>query len=142
MTVSHILVATDGSSCATAAVQWAAELGAQTGARVTAVHVFEPLGHLTGAGPIDLADLRRQAAADLDAQWTRPLSECGVRFDSKVVEGRPAEAIADTSADVGSDLIVVGARGLSAIKRVALGSTSQKLPHITETPVAIVPYAT
>jgi nucleotide-binding universal stress UspA family protein len=138
MTVTHILVAADGSENARIAVRWAAELASQTGARVTAVHVFEPLSHLGGDGPVDLIELRNQAGVDLAGPWSRPLSELGIDYDTAVVEGKPADAIADTAELRDADLIVVGARGLSPLRRVVLGSTSQRLPHITSIPVTVI----
>jgi nucleotide-binding universal stress UspA family protein len=141
MTVTHIVVATDGSPNGQLAVQWSGELAAQTQARVTVVHVFEPLAHLAGTGPVDLARLRDQVADELAGAWTKPLSEAGVAFDTAVVEGKPADAIADVAAQRGADLIVVGARGLTPMRRVVLGSTSQRLPHLSSIPVAVIPAA-
>lgn len=138
MTVDHILVATDGSSNAARAVRWAADLAGQTAAQVTAVHVFEPLAHLLGPGPFDLADLRRQAAVDLADTWCSALKSAGVDHLTMVVEGKPAEAIAAAAIAAGADLIVVGARGLAPLGRVVLGSTSARLPSMTTIPVAII----
>lgn len=138
MTVHHIVVATDGSDNARHAVAWTAELAAQTGARVTAVHVFEPLAHLAGSGPVDLARLRDEARRELDDVWAAPLRDAGVDVAVAIVEGRAAEAIAGAADSEGADLIVVGARGLSPLRRVVLGSVSQRLPHITTVPVVVV----
>ena len=139
MTVTHIVVATDGSANGQTAVEWAAELADQTQGRVTVVHVFEPLAHLTGSGPVDLARLRDEAADELAGAWSRALVDRGIAFDAVVVEGKPADAIADTATRQGADLVVVGARGLSPLRRVVLGSTSQRLPHVCSVPVVVIP---
>jgi len=143
MTVRHVLVATDGSSNATEAVRWAAGIAAATGAAVTAVHVFEPLSRLHGQhGPVDLAGLRAAAEQDLQGEWSEPLRSADVSFDAVVVEGRPSEAIAEVAHQCGADLVVVGARGLSALKGLVVGSTSMQLPHLVHVPVTIIPPAT
>ena len=141
MSVNHVLVATDGSENATVAVRWAGELAAQTGSRVTAVHVFEPLAHLSGTGPLDLAELREVVRRELHDRWCAPLVTLGIEHDAEVLEGKPAAAIADAASKLGADLIVIGARGLSSVRCVVLGSTSQRLPHITSVPVVIVSLA-
>jgi nucleotide-binding universal stress UspA family protein len=140
VTVRHVLVATDGSSNATEAVRWAADIAVATGAAVTIVHVFEPLSRLHGQkGPVDLADLHAAAEADLRGEWAAPLRDSGVEFDAVVVEGRPSEAVAEVAVECQADLVVVGARGLSALRGLVVGSTSMQLPHLVHVPVTIVP---
>jgi nucleotide-binding universal stress UspA family protein len=142
VTVHHVVVATDGSDNATDAVRWAADIAAATGAVVTAVHVFEPLSWLHGQdGPIDLAALRATAEQELDGDWSEPLLGAGVPFDSVVVEGRPSQAIAEVAIECGADLVVIGARGLSTLRGLVVGSTSMQLPHLVHVPVTIVPPA-
>ncbi|MEZ5168378.1 MAG: universal stress protein [Acidimicrobiales bacterium] len=139
MTVTHILAATDGSETATEMIVWVAELATQTTASVSLVHVFEPLAHLDedDDGRLDLRALRRRVDEHLRTDWSAPLREREVAYDTLVVEGRPAQAIADAAHDIGADLIVIGARGLSPVQRFVLGSTSQKLPVLTHVPVTV-----
>jgi nucleotide-binding universal stress UspA family protein len=142
MTVNHVLVATDGSANAAEAMRWAAGIAAATGAAVTVVHVFEPLSQLHGQpGPVDLAGLRTAAEEKLRGAWSEPLQSAGVEFDARVVEGRPSEAVAEAAVECGADLVVVGARGLSTLRGLVVGSTSMKLPHLVHVPVTIVPPA-
>lgn len=142
MTISTIVVATDGSPNATHAVAHAAEVAKGTGASVVAVHVFEPLallGHLEP--PVDFAAKEAQAREVLQDTWCAPLAEAGVPFTSRVVEGTPAAAIVDTAREVNADLIVLGARGLSRVQELVLGSTSTKVLHEARVPVTVVPTA-
>jgi nucleotide-binding universal stress UspA family protein len=140
VTVRHVLVATDGSDNATEAVRWAADIAAATGAAVTVVHVFEPLSRLHGQhGPVDLADLRAAAEQDLRGEWSESLRRAGVTFETVVVEGRPAPSIAEVAGECGADLVVIGARGMSTLRGLVVGSTSMQLPHLVHVPVTIVP---
>lgn len=142
MSVTHIVAATDGSRNGQAAVEWAAELAGKTQAVVTLVHVFEPLAHLDGSGPVDLAQLRDDVAHQVADVWSQGLAERGIDYDTMVVEGKPADAIADAAGQRDADLVVVGARGLSPLRRMVLGSTSQRLPHVCPVPVVIIPAVT
>jgi nucleotide-binding universal stress UspA family protein len=53
----------------------------------------------------------------------------------------PAHVIADIAKNNGSDLIVLGTRGHSAVAGLLLGSVTQRLLHIAPCPVLAVPPA-
>ena len=70
-----------------------------------------------------------QAAAQLDDTITR--------VTRSTPTGDPAETIVATAAGNGSDLVVVGSRGFG-MKRLLLGSVSEKVLHHAGCPVLIV----
>lgn len=142
MTISTILVATDGSTHAMRAMEHVAEVAKATGASVVVVHVFEPLallGHLEP--PVDFAVQEAEVQRVCNDTWCAPLAAAGVTYRAQVVEGTPATAIIDAASAAGADLIVVGARGLSRVKELMLGSTSTKVLHHAHVPVTVVPPA-
>ncbi len=141
MTFGPIVVGVDGSENGDRAVDWAARLAGAAGARVVAVHVFEPLAHLGDAPPIDLEAAREEARRRLAEEWCRPFEEAGAEVDSVLAEGHPAGVLSDVAADRGADLVVVGARGLGPIKAMLLGSTSRELTQAGRFPVAVIPPA-
>jgi nucleotide-binding universal stress UspA family protein len=55
-----------------------------------------------------------------------------------VREGRTAELILEAAASTGSDLIVLGSRGLSEIQSLLLGSVSYRVVHEAKCPVLVV----
>ena len=65
----------------------------------------------------------------LDTEW-----------ETELIGGPPAEAIAKVASVRGAEEIVVGARGLGRI-RALLGSVSQELLHIADRPVLVIPAA-
>ena len=139
MTVHLIVVGADPSPNGRQAIRWTAELAAQLGARVVAVHAFEPLSYLGKVEPpVDFVALRNSCARELAEEWCRPLIDAGVRFETLIVENDPVGAISEAAERFQADLIVVGARGQSALRGLVLGSTSMKLPHETRRPVCIV----
>jgi nucleotide-binding universal stress UspA family protein len=139
MTVRTIVVGTDGSAGAERAVVWTTELAAQTGARVVLVHAFDPIGMLGSTPPpVDLPALAAELRERLASSWATPLAAAGVTFETELAEDRPIRALVRAADVHDADLVVVGARGLSTVKGIVLGSTSDRLAHHTRRPVCIV----
>lgn len=56
----------------------------------------------------------------------------------KLVEGDPPHEMAKLAKNIDADLIVVGSRGLSTIRRSLLGSVSSRLVQESEISVLVV----
>lgn len=140
MTIATIVVATDGSENSARAVAHAADVARACAARVVALHVFEPLALLGRVKPpVDFAAQEEATRRILQDEWCAPLRAAGVEFEARLVENTPADGVLDVAAEVGADLIVVGARGLSRLKELVLGSTSTTVLHRARCPVTVVP---
>ena len=109
----NVLVASDGSPSAHAAVRLAVRVARQHGSSVTVVHAG---GDLQGPE-------RHGFAQDTAALWV----ELGVEPAVVYEPGDAAEAIARAAGRLDADLLVVGARGLTGVK--ALGSVSEHVVH-------------
>lgn len=140
-----IVVGTDGSDTARKAVREAVGLARSLGASLDIVSAYEPVSDLR------LREESRQAPADL--QWTinaREDVEATLREASDEVEGSglevrtfaregdPADAILDVAEERGSDLIVVGNKGMTGAKRFLLGSVPNKVSHHAPCSVLII----
>nr|WP_319538165.1 universal stress protein [uncultured Methanospirillum sp.] len=66
------------------------------------------------------------------------LLHAGLSYDLKVAIGEPSVEIVAIAKKEMADLIVIGSRGLGAIKGVLLGSVSQKIAQTAPCPVMIV----
>jgi len=144
--IRSIVVGTDGSETARKAVQEAADLANQLGAGMDIVSAYAPVSNQR------LRDEARQAPDDL--QWTiTPREDVDAKLnDAKELaeaagvkevtvharEGDPADAILDVAEERGSDLIVVGNKGMSGAKRFLLGSVPNKVSHHAPCSVLIV----
>ena len=79
-----------------------------------------------------------------EAGWTllapakARLESASVAVDAYVRIGNPAEVIAGFSREYHCDLIVMGTRGMGAIKNLLLGSVASKVIHLTEKPLLLV----
>jgi nucleotide-binding universal stress UspA family protein len=136
MSIRTVLVGTDGSSVATAAVAFAAELAGDTGAL------------LVVATAVGLLDAERDPGrheslrSQLEGPWTAPARSLDVRTDFAVRDGHPVQVLLDLAEEVEADVIVVGSRGFGGFPQMLLGSTSTQLAQHSRRPVLIVPHAT
>jgi nucleotide-binding universal stress UspA family protein len=136
-----IVVGTDGSDPAERAVREAIGIAARDGAKLHIVTAFPDPAMFqeriaTGATPVDVN--LRDVAESVAMRHVHDANEKGVEVETHAREGNPAEAILDTANEVKADLIVVGNRGLSGIKRFLLGSVSQKVSEHADCNVMIV----
>lgn len=66
------------------------------------------------------------------------LDKAGIAYTPTVLIGPIAETIAQFAADQGCEKIIMGTRGLGAIRGVLLGSVTTELLHATQLPVTLV----
>jgi nucleotide-binding universal stress UspA family protein len=135
-----ILWATDASDAADKALPLVQSLANEDGASVLVVHVVEHLmGPRAGGEPLYADQPERQSK--LESQ-VAGLTSAGIDAQLKVLAGRQrvaAHAIADAAKESGSDLIIVGTRGQTALGALVLGSVTLRLLHIAPCPVLAVP---
>jgi nucleotide-binding universal stress UspA family protein len=139
-----MLVATDGSETAAKAVSEAADLAAGTRARVHVMTAYQPLRARVASGRAvdpEVGDwhLAEDSRADsiLDQACTT-LRLRGVEAEPHARKGDAADAILDLAEELGTDLIVVGNKGLSGARRFLLGSVPDKVSHHAHCSVLIV----
>ena len=129
--MNAIVVGTDGSRGAESAMLKLIELTRPAGVTVHLVCAFpgpstlERLGMSARQETVDL----RGVAVDVLARGERRFAEAGFAVEKHAHEGDPANTIIDVAAEQDADLIVVGARGSTGLKRFTLGSVSSKLSH-------------
>lgn len=140
-----ILVGTDGSDTATQAVRQAIELARSVGGRIDLVSAYEPVSdarlreeslHV----PEDLQWMinpREDVQATLDAA-AGEVRAAGIEVEVFALQGDPADAILDVAEERGSDLIVVGNKGMTGAKRFLLGSVPNKVSHHAPCSVLII----
>ena len=137
--MGRIVVGVDESAGAAAALRWAVREAAARRISLTAVLAWGFLDqhHAVARRPFDPAYGEADAMAALESIVAAAVGT--VRADTiehVVVCDLPAEALLDSSE--GADLLVVGARGLGAVRGLLLRSVSQECLHHATCPVAIV----
>lgn len=116
-----IVVGTDGSTTAEAAVREAGELAKALNAHVHVVSGYEPLTGGNGVLPDARARANLERASGL-------LKVNGVESTGHALRGDPVDAIIGVATKEHADVIVVGNRGMSGGRRF-LGSVPNKISH-------------
>jgi nucleotide-binding universal stress UspA family protein len=138
--MNTIVVGTDGSAGAEAAMDKVIELVHEDGVTVHIVCVYPgqtPLERIGMTAKQEATDLRG-VAADVLARGERRFTEAGFGVEKHAREGEPAQVIIDVAGEVSADLIVVGARGSTGLRRFLLGNVSSKLVHHAPSSVLLV----
>ncbi|HEX5937479.1 MAG TPA: FAD-dependent oxidoreductase [Actinomycetota bacterium] len=116
---SRILAGTDGSGTATEAVRKAYTLASMYAGTVMLVHVGDPV-----VGAIKLEEVASAKPEDIEVE-------------RRVVEGDPAQRICELAEAEDVQLVVVGNKGMSGVRRF-LGSVPNKVAHEVPSDVLIV----
>ena len=139
--MKRVLVAVDGSDPSLKAARMAADVALRFGSRLTLVHVVPKLVLPPDVYGLTIAEVEKEHRAYADRLLEKAietLQEPGLEISTAVLYGSPAEAIAEEGAASDVGLIVVGSRGHGAVARMFLGSTSDRLVHISPKPVLVV----
>ena len=140
-----VLLATDGSKDAELATTTALDLANSTSSELHIVLVEEPAyAYVDPSGYPFFIDaeleheLEQQARMRLDAEVEKIRSGAGAVAEAHLRVGAPAAEIVDLAEDIGAGLIVMGSRGLGAIRRALMGSVSDSVVRHAHCPVLVV----
>jgi len=126
-----ILVPLDGSKPAEAVLPYTRELAKGLGSQITLISVL-PTGSQKGKAQYKhLHQFYMQ-------EMLKSLKIKELIINSVILSGEPAEIIADYAQKKGFNLILMGTRGRSALKRWVLGSVADKVISLVKIPVALV----
>ncbi len=136
---SSVVVGTDGSETAAHAVRSAIELAALYGATLHIVTAYRPRPVQAGGVPDEFREqLSASGKADtvLEEECARARG-AGVEVHGHAGTGDPAEAIVAVAEQEKADVIVVGNKGMTGVRRV-LGSVPNSVAHQAPCSVLIV----
>jgi len=150
-----ILLSTDGSELAAAAVPNALHLATSTGAVVVVVEVIDtvaqimaqttPSGWVGGAGRYAVESAEEVVAAErteadehLEALRKQLVEGGAVEVRTQILEGHPGTAIVDAARANDADVIVMATHGRSGIGRALLGSVADHVVRHASCPVLLV----
>ena len=158
--VKNILVPIDGSDHAQTALELAADLAARYDAKLHLMHVLlrgevpDEIRALSdkegsqeppiavGGGFVD-ASLPAEVLKDIAEKLLQRAEKTAKEHGAKDIEctwhqGDPARVILDHARESGTDMIVMGSRGLSDLKGLLVGSVSHKIANLFEGSVVTV----
>lgn len=137
-TFESIIVATDFSECAAAALEDAVAIAAKFDARLLLVHSFMLLVPAYGSGlTFPVAELEGAAQASLDAQVAQA-RKTYPRIEGRLVIGDVTNELLRVAREEEADLIVMGTHGRRGVSRLFLGSVAERVVRTSRVPVLTV----
>jgi universal stress protein E len=141
-----VFIASDMSEASGHAARKAHALGLLENADVTFIHGFAPITRqmMTHAG-IPAERVHQEAEREFQStrrelgQFIQGLDLGELNYNARIIEGVGADAISGLVEQAKPDLLVIGTRGLSGIRRLFLGSVAQELMGSVEIDVLAVP---
>ncbi len=142
----RVCIATDMSQASAEAARAAHALGLLDGVEVTFVHAYAPITRemMTHAGIAEdrvrgeskraFDDTRREVA-----RFIQKLDLGDLSYSARIVDGLGASAITGVVEQTQPDLLVIGTRGLSGVRRLFLGSVAQELMASLDIDILAVP---
>jgi nucleotide-binding universal stress UspA family protein len=149
-----ILVPLDGSEHSLRALGIAVQVAKKFSGKLTLIHVYsvtvrpvvmpEPTSLtppgvpvMTAAEVSKVAEAARKAGANILVDGEQRVKAEGVQVETALKEGHTVQEIIRTAKEGEFDLIVMGARGVSMIREVLLGSVSDRVIRNGPCPVLV-----
>lgn len=150
--IRTILLPIDSSGGSHAAIDYAAELAQQLGARIDVVHVWRPphqSGHYIDQFTVVeqgqdktvveyLAERAQQTLDEAAARLSKHANDGDTTFRSRLEEGAPADVIVELAGSGRYELVVMGTQGRRGIERLLLGSVTEAVVRGAAVPVLTV----
>ena len=134
----RILVAVENSPADRTIVSHVSELARLTGASLLLVHVADGWA----ARNFDQLKLRESEEMKADRDYLdrmrAELEGRGLKVETRLAMGDPADELVKVSEEQGVDLIAMSTHGHRFIKDVLLGATADKVRHLVKVPVLLL----
>lgn len=135
----RILLAVDQMGSSDGAADEAIRRASADGAELVVLSVVETRNLRLPGGHIRRVDQERDRLAAGAQLIVRKAREAGVRATYLIWEGDPAESILEASASEAADVIMLGSRPRTNLRRLILGSVSSEVSKRATCEVVVVP---
>ena len=132
-----ILVATDGSKYSAVAVEKAVAFARSYGGGLVVVSIVDVPTEFYAEAPKAVEDMIRKAK-EYTAAVKKQAEAAGVKAESFIGEAEADEAIIKLAAEQGVNMIVVGSHGRTGLRRLLMGSVTEKVIGNAPCPVLVV----
>ena len=141
MSFKNVLIAVDNSKGSMKAVEQGLSLSTQLGAKSALVFVIDTA---KARGNVDAGIMPREQLAKLKKEASTTFKRITAKyteqqFECFTPEDKPSKGIVKVAEEWGADLIVMGTRGNSGLKRLLMGSTAENVIRLSSIPILIVP---
>lgn len=132
-----ILVGTDGSRFSRVATDKAIDFARSYGSELKVISIVDVPPELNAEAPAVVEDMVRKAK-EYTAAVRKQAEEAGVAVESFVGEAEAWEAIIRTAEEQSVDMIVMGSHGRTGLRRLLMGSVTEKVIGFAPCPVLVV----
>jgi nucleotide-binding universal stress UspA family protein len=151
-----ILVPLDGSEHSLKALRVATKIAKKFSGKISLIHVYyvsavptvlpepttlsPPIPIMTPGEVSRTIEVTRKAGLNILAEGEQKVKAEGVQVETVLKEGHVVQEIINTAAGGKFDLIVIGARGVSKIRELLLGSVTDGVIHHASCPVLVMKF--
>lgn len=132
-----VLIATDGSRYSESAEKKAIDFAKSYGGEILALSVVDVPTEFYAESPETVEGLVKKAKEYVEAV-KRDAESSGVKAETFVREGEAYRVITDMAKESGAGIIVMGSHGRTGLKRLLMGSVTEKVIGHTPCPVLVV----
>jgi nucleotide-binding universal stress UspA family protein len=136
--MAQIVVGYDGSDCGKAALDEGLRLAKALGDSVVVVFGYAPPG-LWGGEIVEHEEAIEELGQKVMDEAKSHAESSGVATEFEMVARKPSEALVKVADGRDARMIVVGSYGDPPLKGMILGSTPNKLLHLADRPILVVP---
>jgi nucleotide-binding universal stress UspA family protein len=136
--MAQIVVGYDGSACGDAALASALDLAGEVGDKVVVVFGYAPPG-IWGGEIAEHEEAIEELGERVMGGARKQAADRGDEIEVELVPKRAAEALIEVADKRDARMIVVGSFGETPLKGMILGSTPNRLLHLADRPVLVVP---
>lgn len=133
-----ILFPTDGSDAAESVLEYALQIAAEHEATIHILNVADTGRDSVTTIRSEVIDVLETEGERIVAEAAQYAKDAGVPVVSAVLQGDPHKTIVDYSQQSDSDCIVMPTHGQRGIKRILLGSVTERVINTAEVPVTAV----
>jgi len=138
--MDKVLLAYDDSDAAKAALRWTINHTKTTNAEVLLVYVVSSLSEWELAAiQVDPGPIRHNFERLLNTDWSAPLRNEALAYETRLLVGRPAESLLRCAHDEDVALIVIGMTSRGVLHELIASTTAGHVLHHAQRPVVAVP---
>lgn len=137
--LKNILCATDFSDFSNHTIHYGAALAKKFGAKLYVCHVISPpTASFDGEAILGIEDLQNRITESAHRQYKKLIN--GLKIDSEplITTGHVSDQIADIAQSKEVNLVILATHGRSGLKRLILGSVTERLMRTLHCPVLVV----
>ena len=134
-----ILCATDFSDFSNHTISYGAALAKEFGAKLFVSHVIDLSSvAIYGEFQLDPVGQQNRIMEDADAQLKELTGDQPISWEPLITVGKPADEISRAVEEKDIDLVITATRGRSGLKRIILGSVTERLMRTLTCPLLVV----